>query len=111
MIEKTNNYSTTDSKNIEKLIDDEPLLINHMVLPKGEGIPEHYSNSNVYMIIVRGTLTLKLDDQPSANYIGGQIISIPYNTKMNIMNNHDGTLEFFVAKAPNPSKYEVYHHA
>ena len=103
MIEKVYNFSTTDSKNIEKLIDDEPVLINHMVLPKGEGLPEHYSNSNVYMIIVRGTLTLKLDDQSSEDYLGGQIINIPYNTKMNIMNNHESVLEFFVVKAPNPS--------
>jgi len=59
------------------------------------------------MIIVRGTLTLKLEDQSSGDYLGGQIINIPYNTKMSIMNNHDGTLEFFVVKAPNPSKYGV----
>lgn len=106
MIEKVYNFSTRDLKSIEKLIDDEPLLVNHMVLPKGEGLPEHYSNSNVYMIIIRGTLTLKLEDQSPAVYQSGQIINIPYDTKMNIMNNHNSFLEFFVVKAPNPSVYK-----
>lgn len=106
MIEKVFNFSANDLKSIEKLIDDKLLLINHMVLPKGEGLPEHYSNSNVYMIIIRGTLTLTLKDQSPAVYQGGQIINIPFNTKMNIVNKHADVLEFFVVKAPNPSAYK-----
>ncbi len=106
MIEKIYHYSTKDVKGVEKLIDDEPVMINHMVLPKGERMPEHYSNSNVYLIIVRGTMSLKLEEHSPAEYEGGQIINIPYNTKMNILNNHDHVLEFFVVKAPNPSVYK-----
>ncbi len=50
MLEQICTFSLENSKNIEKLIDDDNLLINHMVLPKDTGLPEHYSNSNVYMI-------------------------------------------------------------
>ncbi len=105
MLEKVYSYATSDIKNIERLIDDEPVLINHMVLPKGEGLPEHYSNSNVYMIIVRGNMTIGLDDQEPHLYSAGQIINIPYNIKMNVKNFHDDVLEFFVVKAPNPKNY------
>jgi len=54
MVEKKYEYSITDDKIIEKIVDDENINLNHMVLVKGTGLPEHYSNSNVYMIIVRG---------------------------------------------------------
>lgn len=105
MLEKVYNFSTSDTKNIEKLIDDEPVLINHMVLPEGEGLPEHYSNSNVYMIIVRGNMTIKLDEQEPHKYKSGQIINIPYHTKMNVSNFDNDVLEFFVVKSPNPKNY------
>ena len=105
MLEKVYNFSTLDTKNIEKLIDDEPVLINHMVLPKGEGLPEHYSNSNVYMIITRGNMTIRLDDQEPHQYTSGQIINIPYHTKMNVNNFDNDVLEFFVVKSPNPKYY------
>lgn len=106
MLEKIYTYSKEDEKNIEKLIDDNNLLLNHMILPKGTGLPEHYSNSNVYMIVVRGTLSLQLDDQDTHQYETGHIVNIPYNTKMNVNNYNDSILEFFVVKAPNPKNYQ-----
>ncbi len=106
MLENIYSFSTDDTKHIEKIIDDDPVLINHMVLPKGEGLPEHYSNSNVYMIIIRGVITLKLDEQEAHSYTSGQIITIPYQTKMNVNNCNDSVLEFFVVKAPNPRHYK-----
>lgn len=106
MLEKTYAFSKEDEKKIEKLIDDDNLLLNHMVLPRNTGLPEHYSNSNVYMIVIKGTLSLQLDEQELQNYENGQIINIPYNTKMNVNNFNDDILEFFVVKAPNPKDYQ-----
>ena len=105
MLEKVYGFSTSDTKNIERLIDDDHIVINHMVLPKGAGLPEHYSNSNVYMIIVRGTMTLILGDQNPHQYTCGQIINIPFNIKMNANNVNEDVLEFFVVKSPNPKNY------
>jgi quercetin dioxygenase-like cupin family protein len=106
MLENIYSFSTDDTKRIEKIIDDNPVLINHMVLPEGEGLPEHYSNSNVYMILIRGVMTLKLNEQEAHAYNSGQIINIPYQTKMNVNNFGDAVLEFFVVKAPNPRHYK-----
>lgn len=106
MLENIYRFSTDNAKHIEKIIDDDPVLINHIVLPKGEGLPEHYSNSNVYMIIIRGEMTLKLNEQEPQLYTGGQIITIPYQTKMNVNNAGDHVLEFFVVKSPNPKHYK-----
>ena len=107
MLEKIYDFSKEDTKNIEKLIDDDHLLLNHMILPKNTGLPEHYSNSNVYMIVVRGILSLQLEDQELQHYENGHIINIPYNTKMNVNNFNDEVLEFFVVKSPNPKNYQV----
>jgi quercetin dioxygenase-like cupin family protein len=106
MLESVYGFWAGDAKRIEKIIDDDPVLINHMILPKGEGLPEHYSNSNVYMIIVRGAMTLKLNEQEPHLYTSGHIINIPYKTKMNVSNHDDPALEFFVVKAPNPRHYK-----
>jgi quercetin dioxygenase-like cupin family protein len=105
MIEKNYKYSILDEKIIEKIVDDENIHLNHMILVKNTGLPEHYSNSNVYMIIVRGTMTIKLNNQEPLDYATGDILNIPYNTKMNVNNLYDEILEFFVVKAPNPKDY------
>lgn len=102
MIENIYKFNKTNEKIIEKVVDDDNLALNHMILIKGTGLPEHYSNSNVYMIIVRGTMTIKLGEQEPQKYKEGQTLNIPYNIKMNINNFDDEILEFFVVKAPNP---------
>lgn len=103
MLEKLYNFEKTDQKIIEKIIADENVNINHMVLPKGEGLPEHYSNSTVYMLVVRGNISLRLGDQDEHTYPKGSIINIPNNTKMNVYNDTCGLAEIFVIKAPAPS--------
>jgi quercetin dioxygenase-like cupin family protein len=102
MIEKKYTFTFSDTKTIERIVSDENADINHMILPKGDALPEHYTNSNVYMIIVHGNISLQLDDQEEHIYTAGSIIAIPYKIKMNARNNHEEVLEFFVVKAPSP---------
>ena len=106
MIEKLYNFTKTDSKVVERLIEDDNVGINHMVLRKGEALPEHFSNSNVYMTVVRGTVSLKLGEQEEHGYSAGSIVNIPYNIKMNVSNKNDEVLEFFVVKAPSPKNFK-----
>lgn len=105
MIEKVYKLTTYREKSIKKVIDDDNLGLNHMVLHKGNALPEHYSNSNVYMIIIKGKMNIKLDDQELHQYSVGEIINIPYHTKMNVYNEDESMLEFIVVKAPNPRNY------
>ena len=106
MIEKKFDYSVTDVKTIEKIILDDNVNINHMVLPKGEGLPEHYSNSTVYMIVAKGIVSLELNEEQRHDYPFGSIINIPYNTKMNVKNHNEEITELFVVKSPSPHKYQ-----
>jgi quercetin dioxygenase-like cupin family protein len=106
-IEKSYAFKQTDAKIVERIIEDEHVGVNHMVLRKGESLPEHFTNSNVYMIIVRGAITLQLGEQKAHAYPSGSIINIPYNIKMNASNQNDAVLEFFVVKAPSPPFYKA----
>lgn len=106
MIEKVFNYSTDDNKAVEKIIMDDHLNYIHMVFNKDEGLPEHLSNSNVYMTVLRGTLSIKLDEQEINEYKKGDILQIPYGIKMNVKNLHDTTLELIVVKSPAPKNYK-----
>lgn len=105
MIEKVFSYSTTDEKAVEKLIMDDNINYIHMVFNKGEGLPEHYSNSNVYMNVIRGKLSITLNEQETHVYSKGSLLQIPYNTRMLVRNEDDMTLELIVVKAPAPQNY------
>ena len=102
MIENVFNFSTGNEKAIERVIFDENVHYLHMVFNKGEGLPEHFSNSNVYMTVVRGTLSIGLGEQEVHEYPNGTLLKIPFNIKMNVKNLHDDTLKLIVVKAPAP---------
>lgn len=102
MIEQIFNYSTKDEKIVEKLIMDEHVNYVHMVFNKDQGLPEHFSNSNVYMTVLRGHLSIKLDDQDTHVYDKGTVLKIPNKTKMNVANKNEEVLELIVVKAPAP---------
>lgn len=103
MVETVFKLSLTDEKAIEKIIFDENIHYLHMVLNQNEGLPPHFSNSNVYMTVIRGRLSIGLDDQEIHEYEKGTLLKIPCQTKMNVKNLHAETLELIVVKAPAPT--------
>ena len=104
MIEKIYTLSQGDEKAVEKVLFDENVHYLHMVFNRGEGLPEHYSNSNVYMTVVRGRLSIGLNDQEIHVYDAGTLLKIPFQTRMNVRNTNDGPLELIVVKAPAPAE-------
>jgi quercetin dioxygenase-like cupin family protein len=102
LIEQVFGLTKGNEKAVEKVVFDENVHYLHMVFNKGEGLPEHFSNSNVYMTVVRGRLSIGLNDQENHDYEAGTLLKIPYQTKMNVRNMHPETLELIVVKAPAP---------
>ena len=102
MIEKIFNLSKGDKKVVEKIVFDENVHYLHMVFNKNEGLSEHFSNSIVYMTVIRGTLSIGLDDQEIHEYEASTLLKIPFKIKMNVKNLHEETLELIVVKAPAP---------
>lgn len=103
MVEKVFKLYPGNEKMVERVLFDENIHYLHMVFNKNEGLPEHYSNSNVYMTVIRGTLSIGLDEQDIHEYKAGTLLKIPVQTKMNVKNLHDDTLELIVVKAPAPT--------
>ncbi len=106
MINKAYKYTLTEEKTIEKIVSDDVVMINHMVLPQGDCLSVHKANSNVYMIVARGTVTLELDKTAPEKFSKGSIINIDYGTLMSVCNKDSEVLELFVIKAPGPSHYQ-----
>lgn len=104
MVEKVCNMANSSDRTVEMLISDENVHYLHMIFNKEEGLPEHFSNSTVYMTVLKGTLSIGLDEQEIHEYKQGSILKIPYKTKMNVGNKHDEMLELIVVKAPAPVK-------
>jgi quercetin dioxygenase-like cupin family protein len=102
MVEQVFQISVTNDRAIEKVIQDENVHYIHMVFNKNDGLPEHLTNSNIYMTVIRGKLSIGLDDQDIHGYDRGSVLRIPFNTKMNVKNLHDDVLELIIVKAPAP---------
>ncbi|MDI3529810.1 MAG: hypothetical protein PWQ23_1629 [Thermoanaerobacter sp.] len=102
MVEQVFALSKGNETVVEKVIFDENLHYLHMVFNKTEGLPEHFSNSNVYITVVRGKLSIGLNDQEIHEYEAGTLLKIPYQTKMNVKNLNEETLELIIVKAPAP---------
>lgn len=103
MVEEVFQLSRDDEKTIERVVQDENIHYLHMVFRQNEGLPEHYSNSNVYMTVLRGQLSIRLNDQDVHVYEPGTLLKIPYQTKMNVKNLHTDNLELIIVKAPAPT--------
>ena len=101
-------FVDTDDRIIERIVDDENLVINHIVLPRGEGVPAHDANSNAYLVILRGLITLDLAGEVQ-EWAAGSIVSIAFGTRMKISNDREDAAEFFVVKAPNPREMRKNH--
>ncbi|MGI5920018.1 MAG: cupin domain-containing protein [Christensenellales bacterium] len=104
MVEQVFKLTKGNEKAVEKVMFDDNVHYLHMVFNKDEGLPEHFSNSNVYMTVIRGTLSIGLDEQEIHEYGSGTLLKIPYQTKMNVKNLHTDTLELIIVKAPAPKK-------
>ncbi len=104
MIEQVYSFTGGTERLVEKVIQDENVHFLHMVFNKDEGLPEHFSNSTVYMTVLKGILSIGLNEQTISRYVAGTVLKIPFNTKMNVKNLDSGTLEIIVVKAPAPDK-------
>ena len=102
MIEQIFKLHETDEKTVERVILDENIAYAHMVLPQNEGPPVHNTDSNVYMTVIRGTLSIGLGGEEMHHYEAGTVLKIPNATKMDLKNLHPLPLELIVVKAPAP---------
>lgn len=105
MIEKVCELSKSDNKSIEKVLINDNLHYMHAILPKGESLPIHKTNANVYMTVLRGTLSIGLENEKSKRYEPLKLLNIPYDTLMDVKNEGNSPLELIIVKTPVPGDY------
>ena len=106
MIEEVFSLTKSTERTVDKVIQDDNLDYIHMLFNQDEGLPLHYSNSNVYMTVLQGTLSIGLNDQEDHHYPAGTLLQIPYKIKKNVRNKHTDPLELIVIKVPVPKHYQ-----
>lgn len=108
MIEQVVPFQRTDGPVMEKLVDrPDRVLIAHVVLPVGQATPRHATNADVHLIVVRGTLSLRLADEAAHEHPAGSVVAIPYETLMEARSAGPEPLEFFAVKAPHPDAWPL----
>lgn len=98
MIEKVTEYSIEQQEALRNLVSNDSLIINHVVIEPGQTFPAHVTEHSVYIIIVSGQLSIKINDQPVHIYKSGKMISFPKGVVSGISNPSDTLTELFVVK-------------
>ncbi len=96
-------YRLHDDTRIEKVVQDQNIHYIHMQFAQGDGLPVHRANSNLYMTVLRGMLTIALDGLAAHAYERGTVLMIPVGTQMDVRNTAPDMLELIVVKAPAPT--------
>jgi quercetin dioxygenase-like cupin family protein len=99
MVETAYKLTQGNDKLVEKLIVHEKIQYTHMIFPAGEGLPEHRANAELYFTVIRGTLSLRLDNQENHKYLVGSVINVPNNTLMNVRNLEEEVVELVLIKS------------
>ena len=102
--EEVYSIRTGNERTVEKILLDENLHYLHMIFGLNDGLPEHFTNSTVYMTVIRGCLTIALEGGEDRKYPAGTLLKIPEGARMNVRNLDPETLELMVVKAPAPVK-------
>ncbi|HWP79812.1 MAG TPA: cupin domain-containing protein [Candidatus Acidoferrum sp.] len=102
MTEQVYTLAKGEDRAVERVLLDGNIHYLHIILPQNDALPEHFSNSNVYMTVLRGTLSIGLGEEETREYAAGTLLKIPVGTKMNIKNHREKALELILVKAPAP---------
>lgn len=99
-------FSTGDESIRERVVDRPErwnVLIAHVVLPPGEAVHRHPTDSEAFVTVVRGVLTLEAEGIAETEHPRGSVLYLPAGTPMAPRNAGTETVEFFVVKAPHPA--------
>jgi len=102
MLEHVSTFQRDDHQILETVVDGSdghPFHISHGVLHQGQVMPHHKTDSAVHVIIVRGTLALRVADQMIHAYEAGTIVFVPCGVVMELRNASPEILEFFTVQA------------
>lgn len=96
--EKVYKYTVSDQEIFENIFKDENILMNHVIIPPGKVFPKHPADANVYVLIIKGNLSLGIENEAGKIYPAGHLIYIPKGLVTELGNRGPDILELFVVK-------------
>ena len=94
---------SNDKMGARKIVDEKYLLIMQIAIKPGQIVPLHNANSNVNLLILRGSITVTLNGLDTQAR-EGDLLPVKYQTPMTIKNAGSEDATFLVLKTPNPSE-------
>lgn len=95
---KTYPFTQTNEETFENIFKEDELLMNHVVIPPGKVFPKHPTDAMVYALIVRGTLSVAVENEAPISYAAGQLVHIPKGVHSELGNRTEELVELFVVK-------------
>lgn len=98
MIEKLFKFTLTDKDLFENVLSEKGFVLNHVIVEEGKVFPKHKTDAEVYIIIVKGQLSIDIDNQGEKRYEAGNVVYIPFGIETVLGNKNPETVEVFVVK-------------
>jgi len=87
-----------------KIVDEKHLLVMQIALKPGQSVPQHNANSNVALLILKGSSAIVNLAGEDNQVKEGDLLPVDYQTPMTIKNTGNDDVTFLVFKTPNPSE-------
>jgi quercetin dioxygenase-like cupin family protein len=79
----------------------EDLRIVQVALKAGQSVPEHGTDGNVNILVLKGELNISVSDKTKTT-TEGSFIGIPTDTQMQVRNDSANDATFLIIKTPKP---------
>jgi quercetin dioxygenase-like cupin family protein len=92
-----------DGMGRRKLVDEKHLLLMQAALKPGQSVPQHKSDSNVHLVVLKGKVVITLNNEKVIAG-EGQLIPVALGAPMEIVNNGEDNSTFLIFKTPHPAE-------
>jgi len=91
-------YTLTDEETFETIFNQDNCIMNHVVMPKGKVFPKHPTDAQVFITVLRGELTVVLEEDAPIRLTRGQVANVPQGVESSLGNLSDDVVELMVLK-------------
>ena len=92
-------YTLTENEIFENVFTEKNLLLNHVVIPEKKYFEKHPTDAKVHIIILRGNLSIAIEDGDRVIYKKGVVITASKGTVSELGNPGPGITELMVIKS------------
>lgn len=91
-------YTQTQTSIFENIFKLDNVLMNHVVIEPSQVFPKHPTDAAVYALIVKGVLSIAIEESAAEDYTEGQVVHIPKGVVSELGNRSGELVELFVLK-------------